>query len=103
MNIFFSHENEVAPPSLSENGELRSAKSRSDIVDCLFTEEHTKISFAPLVDVKIIDGPVLVKIHKQQTTTFKDYANNVLMSYIKNQLNSFNRVDVVWDAISRIA
>ena len=37
MDIFFRHENNAYPPSLSDNGELRLPSKKSDLLDCLDT------------------------------------------------------------------
>ena len=34
LKNFFSHEKQMSPPSLSENGHLRPAKSKSSIITC---------------------------------------------------------------------
>jgi len=53
----------------------------------------------PIVfDAKVLDGAAIV--HLLPTTginTFNDYASSVFIPYIKKQLESSVRIDVVWD------
>ena len=41
LENFFVHENQPNPPSLSDRGELRPAKSKSVIVDCLLPNKDS--------------------------------------------------------------
>ena len=50
------------PPSLSDRGELRPAKSKSGIVDCLIPNEDSMPCESPPVDCKVFDRPVLANI-----------------------------------------
>ena len=75
LKNFFSYEKQTTPPSLSENGHLRPAKSKSSIIKCI--EEGNKIhqqECSP-VDSKVSDGG----------------------AFIKNQLHPVKRADIVWD------
>ena len=47
----------------------------------------------------LIDGAALVNILKPSGAfkTFSDYANQVYLPYISNQLQSVKRVDIIWD------
>ena len=58
LKNFLSHENQMSPPSLSENGHLRPAKSKSSIITC--NEEGNKIhqQECSQADSKIFDGGV---------------------------------------------
>lgn len=40
LENFFAHKNQPLPPSFSENGELRPAKTKSGITDCISRTEH---------------------------------------------------------------
>ena len=53
---------------------------------------------APKVDAIILDGAAVVHmLHPGTARTFQDYADTVFGSYILSQLQSANRVDIVWD------
>ena len=98
LKNFFSHEDQMSPPSLSENGHLWPTKSKSRISKCI--EEGNKINQeeCPQVDSKIFDGSALVNILRPvNCRTFDDYAQKLVMTYIKNQLHPVKRVNMVWD------
>ena len=72
---------------------------KSDLLKCL---EKLYISPAtnPVVDATLIDGAALVNLQKPTAAckTFSDYhANIIYLPYIKKQLRSAQRVDVIWD------
>ena len=49
-------------------------------------------------DAKILDGAAVVHfLPTAGISTFEDYANDVFLPYIRHQMGSANRVDVVWD------
>ena len=75
---FFSHENQGAPPSLSDMGDLRQC-IKSDLVKCFEKIATAEDWDAPEVDAKILDGYVVVNmlLHKS-CSTFGDYAEQVL-------------------------
>ena len=52
-----------------------------------------------MVDPILIDGSALVNMLKPSANckTFSDYANLIYLPYIKKQLLSTQRVDVIWD------
>ena len=88
LKNFFLHESQTSPPSLSENGNLRQAKSKSNI-KCI--EEGNKIrqQECPQIDSKISDGGALVNMLRTVNRgTFDDYAQKAVMTSIKNQLHS---------------
>ena len=47
----------------------------------------------------LIDGAALLNILKPSGAckTFSDYASQVYLPYISNQLQSVQRVDIIWD------
>ena len=52
----------------------------------------------PLVEAVIIDGAALVNMLKSDTSrTFNEYAATVFLPYIRRQLDTVKRIDVVWD------
>ena len=97
LKNFFSQENQTTPPSLSENGHLWPAKSKSSIVKCIEGNEIHQQE-CPQVDSKISDGGALVNMLRPVNhRTFDDYAQIVVMTYIKNQLHPVKTADIVWD------
>ena len=88
LKNFFSQENQTKPPSLSENGHLRPAKSKSSIIKCI---EGNKIhqQECPQIDSKISDRGALVNmLQTVNRGTLDDYAQKAVMTSIKNQLHS---------------
>lgn len=97
VDDFFQHENQSAPPSLSDCGKLRFS-AKSDLLPCLeklcAKQRHIlKDGFAV-----ILDGAVVVQMLKPSCVkTFGEYATEVFMPYITAQLRTACRVDLVWD------
>ncbi len=85
--IFFSHENQSCPPSLSDRGKLRLGK-KSDIIHCLedvTTECHQT---CPPSDVAVLDGPAIVNMLKPGSAKiFSDYACDVFLPYAQSLLD----------------
>ena len=98
LDEFFSHENQPYPPSISKHGELRSC-NKSELLKSLETVHTTPLSNTPNVDALLIDGAALINMLKPNGAckTFSDYAEQVYLPYIKEQLRKVQRVDVVWD------
>lgn len=96
LDDFFIHENHSYPPSLSNHGNLRIG-NKSDLLTCL--ESHTcPVSDSPPADTVILDGPAVVHfLLPKGSKTFNDYATDVFFPYIRKQLQSAHRVDLVWD------
>ena len=97
VDEFFRHENQRSPPSLSQNGNLYQGSKSELLTKCLeplsvVTDE------CPSVEVVIIDGAALVNMLKPGTSrTFNEYAATVFLPYICRQLETVQRIDVVWD------
>ena len=97
LDEFFAHENQSYPPSLSKFGDLR-LSVKSDLLKCL--EKLTpNPPTTPIVDAMLIDGAALVNMLKPSGAckTFSDYSNQVYLPYITNQLQSVQRIDIIWD------
>ena len=94
LDVFFSHENQLHPPSLSDHGKIRACK-KSDLIKCLKpTEESNKKDF----DCKIFDGSALIHMLKPNAVkSFQEYAEEVFVKFIQQQLQSLKRIDIVWD------
>lgn len=96
LDVFFSHENQLFPPSISDHGKLRSG-TKSDLIRCIEHSEQDEIPST--LDCKIFDGAVLVHtLSAATTTTFDDYAHDVFLPFLLRELQHVNsRIDVVWD------
>ena len=100
LDGFFKYENLHLPPSLSEDGKMRFYK-KSDLLVCL---EPLGPSLDPPTthDVKVFDGAALVQALPLGTSAkFSEYAEKVFIPFIISQLQSCDRVDVVWDSYRR--
>ena len=98
LKEFFSHEVQAFPPSLSEYRNLRLPTAKSDLLACL--PQSNELPDPPRrFDCTILDGAVIV--HCLPTTgasTFDEYADQVFIPHLQNQIQHSERVDVVWDA-----
>lgn len=99
VNTFFAHENQQFPPSLAKHwGEMRSG-TKSDLVHTIldFCPDNT-LPIEPPVNAKILDGSVIVHVLKpNKCLTFREYISNVFHSFLKRELVSIERLDLVWD------
>ena len=96
LQDFFSHENQPWPPSLSQQGQLRKG-NKADLIRCLQGTTETTAE-GPLVDAKVFDGAVVVQIlHPKTALTFQEYVETVFVPYLTTQLQSAERLDIVWD------
>lgn len=97
LDGFFSHENQSTPPSLSQYGKLRPT-NKAALLTCLETDTTTTRN-APSVEVKMFDGAAIVQMLQPKTArTFQDYAEQVFVPYISNQLQGVHRADIIWDS-----
>ena len=107
LENFFAHENQPNPLSLSDRGELRPAKSKFGIVDCLLPNEdsipftsqcrkmvrhtlrHCEVKGIPCesppVDCKVFDSPALANILSPESNckSFTQYPKEVFIPYLK--------------------
>jgi len=97
VHEFFKHENQATPPALSKKGQHKDAK-KADLLECLECCGSTKAA-APTTEVTNLDGSAMVNYLKphSSTTTFDEYATEVINPYIEDQLERAQRVDVIWD------
>jgi len=95
LDQFFKHENHPFPPSISEYGKLRSGK-KSDLLQCL--EVSNQSTPPTLFDAKVFDGAAVAHfLPTLSALTFCEYAENTFLSFLRNQLNTAKRIDMVWD------
>ena len=96
LDTFFMHENQSAPPSLSQGGKIRLG-TKADLLRCLELENFWETN-TPVVNAKFFDGAALVQMLRPGTAkTFQDYADAVFTPYVSSQLESVERLDIVWD------
>ena len=96
LDEFFRHDIQAYPPSLLQFGQLRLG-SNSDLLVPL-EKIITSQTECPEIEALILDGAVIVNMLKPRfCKSFEDYAKNVFLPYIDNQLKTCSRVDVVWD------
>ena len=93
---FFKHENHPWPPSLSSSGDLRSG-NKANLLSCLKSTIESEDA-SPTVHAKVLDGAVVVQmLSPGASRTFEDYAALIFLPYVMIQLQSTNRLDIVWD------
>ena len=98
LDELFCHENQQFPPSLSDDGMLRSG-NKSDLLACF--EELSEASHdKPVVQSIVMDGPAIVNMPRPvNCSTFKEYSTKVFLPFISRQFgNVCQRVDIVWYA-----
>ena len=93
LDNFFKYENQKEPPSLSDQGELRSGK-KSDVLQCLTIP---KLTPPDDVTVKVLDGPAVVHmVLPTYGTNYQQYVVRHFMPFITNSLtNSTSRLDII--------
>lgn len=98
LDDFFSHENQNCPPSISQQGRLKFGQ-KSNLLECLEGSlENQNTAVSPDVQVKVFDGAALVNMLKPSPgSSFSEYAANVFIRYLQNQLENTDRIDLVWD------
>ena len=96
LDVFFAHENQATPPSLSMDGNLRLG-SKADLLDCLELDKIQSTN-TPVVTAKLFDGAAVVQMLNPGTAkTFQEDADTVFLPYVSNHLATTQRVDNVWD------
>lgn len=97
LDKFFENENQPFPPSISENGFVRSG-SKSDILPLLENLNKSTSCSQPDTTCAILDGPPIVHIVKKRTsTTFGEYAHLNFIPYIRREYEIHQRIDLVFD------
>ena len=95
LDNFFKYENQKEPPSLSDQGKLRSG-TKSAVLQCLTIQ---KLTLPDDVTVKVLDGPAVVHmVRTTYGTNYQQYVVRHFMPFITNSLsNSTSRLDIIWD------
>ena len=95
LGIFFSHENQSVPPSLSDFGNIHLGQ-KSALLTCLdCSNQPTPPDY---FDSKMLDGSAVVHfLSTSGAKTFSKYASKVFLPFIFKQLQTTSRLDVIWD------
>jgi len=81
---------------MSVGGKVRVGK-KADLLSCLQLEEMQTTS-TPVVEAIFLDGAAVVQMLNPGTAnTFQEYADLVFIPYVTSQLQTADRVDIVWD------
>ena len=102
MLDFMSHENISEPPSLSENGLLRSG-NKANILDKCLKIPKLMIPEKHQATVGIFDMPAILHIvHPTRAATFNDYSSVHINPYLSKALpRCATRLDAVYDLIPK--
>ena len=96
LDKFFTYENQATPPSLSQGCKIRLG-TKADLLRSLPIEENQTAN-APVVQGKFLDGAAVVQmLNTGAASTFQQYFDTVFSSCITTQLQTAQRVDVVFD------
>ena len=96
LDEFFTFENQPWPPSLAQSGKLRSGQ-KADLIKCILNQAADPPSNFQ-ADAVILDGAVIVQMLPVKTArTFDEYFNAIFAPYVLHQLETANRVDLVFD------
>ena len=97
LKLFFKHETESYPASLSCNVCLRST-TKSALLPIV--EKHgPPIYQPPVADTYVIDGSALIQMLKPEgnITTFEEYISNIVTPYVLRKATFYKRIDIVFD------
>ena len=94
LDNFFAHKNHVFPVSISEQGKLRKATSKSDFLQCM--ESLVDVTYdAPGILMKVIDGVAFVNMNRPKS--YGKYCENELVSKLKFTSQNTKRLGLVFD------
>ena len=97
---FFCHESQSFPASLSDNELIHFSPSKSDLLDCILTDQPESAEIPDKVDCMIIEGAAATHflVPNEKSVTFCDYARKMFIPYIiMNNLERCDRIDIVFD------
>ena len=95
LGIFFSHENQSVPPSLSDFGNICLGQ-KSALLTCLDCSNQPTPS--DYFNSKMLDGSAVVRfLSTSGAKTCSEYASKVFLPFIFKQLQTTSRLDVIWD------
>ncbi|KAL8558602.1 hypothetical protein ACOMHN_046320 [Nucella lapillus] len=102
MAEFFKHENRREPPSLTQDGKLRTG-TKSVVVTCLPSMPDPGRSIkAKEATVRVFDMAAIVHMIKPQCAhLFGEYSAMQLMPFLEGQMTiNTLRIDLIWDTYS---
>ena len=97
LKLFFKHETEWYPASLSCNGCIRWT-TKSALLPVV--EKHVPpIYQPPVADTYVIDGSALIQMLKPEgnITTFEEYISNIVTPYALRKATFYKLIDIVFD------
>ena len=102
LDVFFSHEMQSFPPSLSDLGNMYLPQQKSDLLDCLIgpQDDNEECSLRQInSQCMIADGGAVVHgLNTKKVSTFKELAETVFVPQLLRWLKSYNAVHIVWDS-----
>lgn len=100
LQEFFRHENQSAPPSISDAGKLHLCQ-KSQLIE-IFQKLVTVQDKEPEADAIIIDGSSLTNsLPPRKSKTFDEYATEDIVNKVEKYGTKFKRVDVVFDVYKK--
>ena len=95
---FLGMRTRFCPPSLSDQGNLRLPKKKSELTECLQALTVPESQRPRNLEIIIIDGAAVVNLVKPGTErNLSEYAADSFIPYIRAQLSHVSRLDIVWD------
>jgi len=97
LKLFFKHETEPYPSSLSCNGCIRST-TKSALLPIL-EKFGPSVLQLPATDTYIIDGSALIQMLRPEgdIATFEEYISKIVTPYVLRKAPFYKRVDIVFD------
>ena len=104
FDIFFEHEQQTYPPSISEYGNMRIPKNKSEFLQSLETGGNIFNGAPAIIDACVFDGPVLMHWDPPKSSkTYRMYCSDELGKRIINMDANISRIDVVFDIYKEIS
>ena len=95
---FLGMRTRAAPPSLSDQGNLRLPKKKSVLTECFLALTVPQSQMPRHLNVVIIDGAAVVNMVKSGTEqTFNENAAGSFIPCIRVHFSHVTRLDTVWD------
>ena len=95
---FLGMRTRAAPPSSSDQGNLRLPKKKSELTECFLALTVRQSQMPRHLNVVIIDGAAVVNMVKSVTErTFSEDAAGSFIPCIRAHFSHVTRLDIVWD------
>ena len=102
LQDFFTHENQAAPASVSDNGKLH-ASQRSQLTEIL-QSRVTLPEREPEGDTIITDGSALINaIPPWSSKSFDDYAKENIVPKVESYAAKYKCMDIVFDVYKKVS